>query len=99
MRHHLFLACKESLNNIRKHAHANEVWIRVALDANELRLAIEDNGVGISPRTEKPTGNGLHNLHDRLATLGGRCEIISQPGQGTRVIMAIQLPSAPPAVK
>jgi ligand-binding sensor domain-containing protein/signal transduction histidine kinase len=94
MRHHLFLACKEALNNIRKHSRATEVWLRVAIAGDELRLVIEDNGVGFARPVGEPAGNGLLNLQNRLAGLGGRCEITSQPGRGTQVLLAIKPPPA-----
>jgi signal transduction histidine kinase len=94
MRHHLFLACKEALNNIRKHSRATEVWLRVAIAGDELRLVIEDNGVGFTRPAGQSAGNGLVNLQNRLASLGGRCEITSQPGRGTHVLLAIKPPPA-----
>jgi signal transduction histidine kinase/ligand-binding sensor domain-containing protein len=95
VRHSLFLAVKEALNNVVKHAHAQVVWLRVVEQPGGFRLAIEDDGRGfpqhdgnhrphVHPGRTAP-GHGLRNLQDRLGALGGACRVSSQPGQGTRI--------------
>ena len=84
-RHHLYLACKEALNNVVKHARATEVWVRLQVHASCFTLTIEDNGCGFDGAVPAARGAGLANLRKRLEELGGRCEIRSTPGQGTRV--------------
>jgi signal transduction histidine kinase len=91
-RHHLFLAAKEALNNIQKHSKATEVWIRVAFQAPQLELTIEDNGSGFSTPDADASRDGLQNMRNRLATLSGACQISSQPGIGTRLVMTVSLP-------
>jgi signal transduction histidine kinase len=91
IRHHLFLACKEALNNVHKHARASEVWLRMSVAEADLQVMIEDNGLGFDPSPDRPAGNGLPNLHTRLAAIGGHCRIDSQPGSGTRVRMTVPL--------
>jgi signal transduction histidine kinase len=90
MRHHLFLACKETLNNIHKHAGATEVWLRMKVNETDLEVAIEDNGQGF-----EPSSKGLMNQQTRLAAIGGRCQVDSQPGCGTSVRFTIKLPESP----
>jgi signal transduction histidine kinase len=95
VRHHLFLAFKEALNNVIKHARASEVHISLALEGNAIVLAVVDNGVGIPveppPRDDGiaagrfATGNGLENMRRRLAEIGGRCDVESEPGKGTKL--------------
>jgi signal transduction histidine kinase/ligand-binding sensor domain-containing protein len=92
LRHHLFLACKEALNNVQKHAQATEVWLRVRLAEGELEVVIEDNGKGIVDLNHPANGNGLVNLRTRLAQLNGRCEVHSEPGRGTSVRFLIPVP-------
>lgn len=53
VRHHLYLAVREALNNIAKHSGATEVWLRMAANGGELRVVLEDNGRGFVP-----IGNG-----------------------------------------
>ncbi|HWI58234.1 MAG TPA: two-component regulator propeller domain-containing protein, partial [Bacillota bacterium] len=76
IRHNLFLAVREALNNAAKHSGATEVWLRVHWAESALHLSIEDNGRGFEPDAAA-AGNGLTNLRDRLQAIGGRCEIQS----------------------
>ena len=91
MRHHLFLVVKEALSNIVKHARATEVWLRLSVKDKTLSLIIEDNGCGFdlahsALRTpHSALGNGLVNMRERLAQLGGQFTVDSIPGQGTRI--------------
>ena len=99
VRHNLFLAVKEALHNIVKHAHARIVWLRLVDRADGFDLAIEDDGQGFTPGAEATTGQsdraapgrGLGNLYERLAAIGGRCTITSEPGGGTRVRLEVSL--------
>jgi len=103
LRYNLFLAIKEALNNVVKHAHATEVRLRLQLEPHSFTLTIEDNGRGLpegkngDTRTRRiASGSGLGNLEKRLAAIGGRCEIHSEPGKGTRVSMTVQLKNTSP---
>lgn len=89
-RHHVLLALKEALNNAVKHSGAAEIWVRIRCEAEELCLAIEDNGQGFDPATAR-RGNGLANMRSRFTQLGGYAEIQSQPGQGTKVWFRLPL--------
>ena len=84
-RHHLYLACKEALNNVVKHAGASEVWVRLEAGRGRFTLTIEDNGRGFNGAKTPERGNGLLNMRKRLEELGGTCEIDSAPEKGTRV--------------
>jgi signal transduction histidine kinase len=71
-RHHLFLAAKEALNNIQKHAQATEVWIRVAFaTAPRLELSIEDNGTGFSPRGRQREPRRFAKYAESIGRAGG----------------------------
>jgi len=103
LRYNLFLALKESLNNIVKHAAATEVWLRLSLAAGTFTLAVEDNGHGFEVSNgakggvsieRLSSGMGLPNLKKRLEAVGGRCLMQSSPGKGTRVEMTIHLNGA-----
>jgi signal transduction histidine kinase/ligand-binding sensor domain-containing protein len=99
IRHHLFLAVKEVLNNVVKHAQASEVWLRLGVEGHSLVLSITDNGLGFGPGGRSPTpealricaGHGLGNLNKRLAAIGGRCAVRSASGQGTCVELTVVL--------
>jgi ligand-binding sensor domain-containing protein/signal transduction histidine kinase len=89
-RHHLFLAFKETLNNVWRHAGASEVWIRVRFDKNELTLIVEDNGCGFDPATPV-SGHGRENLQARMKSARGRCQFESAPGRGTCVRLVVPI--------
>ena len=85
MRHNLYLACKEALHNVVKHARASEVSVRLDLAQEGLTLSIEDNGQGFAASVPPARGNGLSNMRQRLQELHGRCRVESDPGCGTRI--------------
>ncbi len=101
MRYHLFLALKEVLNNIVKHAHATEVRLGLRFEPGAFTLIIEDNGQGLPAARPAAaatiggdrisSGSGLSNLDERLRALGGRCVIRSDPGRGTRVELSLRI--------
>jgi signal transduction histidine kinase len=83
-RHQLFLAFKEALTNIVRHSGATEVRLSIRRLNGEVRLAIADNGCGLTTNRTAEM-DGLANMRARLEHLGGRCEITSPPGGGTLV--------------
>jgi signal transduction histidine kinase len=94
VRHNVFLAYKEALNNVAKHARASEVRISLESIQDGFILQIEDNGQGfvLAPRLDPNRvtgGNGLPNLRARLDKIHGRCEISSRPGFGTKVTFTV----------
>jgi len=89
-RHQLFLAFKEALTNVVKHAKASEVWIRISTASDGLRISVEDNGRGIATPAEVPGGHGTGSMRARLAQVGGCCEIQPRPDGGT--IVSFHLP-------
>jgi len=93
VRHSLFLAFKEALNNVVRHAEASEVRLRIRVEGEEMIVAITDNGRGLQAAAGTAPGkDGLANMRERLSALGGRCEIHSAPGQGTTVLFGVRLP-------
>jgi signal transduction histidine kinase len=93
VRHGLFLAVKEALNNVVKHAGATEVWLRVHEADDTLTWVIEDDGHGFERGPGSPQTDGLRNMQQRLAQFGGRCEVEGRPGQGARVKFELRLPA------
>lgn len=88
-RHNLFLVTKEALNNVVRHAHAREVCLRVKLTEESLNLTIEDNGNGFEPDRAHPSADGVRNMHQRMETIGGNCDITSKPGAGTMITLSL----------
>jgi signal transduction histidine kinase len=82
---------QEALTNIRKHASATRVAIRVRFDAGRLRLDIEDDGAGFAVEGVPAVNGhlGLMSMSERARNLGGRLDISSQPGQGTAIALDV----------
>ncbi len=98
VRHHVFLAVKETLTNILKHAQASRVQIHLAMCAGKFDIVIADDGCGFDPAAPGENGrngHGLANLQERLQSVRGSCQMESRPGQGTRVELVIPLPERP----
>jgi signal transduction histidine kinase/ligand-binding sensor domain-containing protein len=91
IRHAVFLIVKESLHNVVKHAHATRVKIIFEVTQTEMHWRIEDDGKGFEPAPENALDDGLRNIRQRAAALGGRAQIRSFPGKGTRVTVLIPL--------
>lgn len=95
-RHHLFLVVKEALHNIVRHGQATEVQLGLEYEVGELRLVVADNGRGLPKGGAPVPGHGLDNMEKRVTSLRGRFSVVSAPGQGTRISVAIPLGSANP---
>jgi signal transduction histidine kinase/ligand-binding sensor domain-containing protein len=97
-RHHLFLCCKEALHNIVKHSDATEAIIAMAVAGRRFTIEISDNGRGLpaasssAVRTDDHTthGNGLGNMQQRMAEIGGTFTLHSGKSGGTRAIFAVE---------
>jgi ligand-binding sensor domain-containing protein/signal transduction histidine kinase len=93
VRHNLFLAVKEALNNVVLHAGANEVWLRIRATEQVLTIVIEDNGHGFERKPVNGFADGLPNMGQRLADIGGRTNIETKAGMGTRVSLIFPKPN------
>lgn len=91
VRHQLFLAAKEALNNAVKHSHATSVGLRLSLTNDCVEICVQDNGIGFDPAATQTQRNGLRNLCQRLESVGGSCGVTSNPGAGTSVRLAVPL--------
>ena len=88
----LFRIAQESLNNVRRHAHASEVRVMVSFHPKNVRIVIEDDGEGFDAPDKfddlVASGKlGLIGMHERARILGGTMRIDSEPGKGTRVVV------------
>jgi signal transduction histidine kinase len=77
-----YFVIAEALTNVAKHAHARHVAVSARVANGELRIAVEDDGVGMAD----PDGSGLRGLADRLRSLNGSLRVLSAPGEGTTVV-------------
>lgn len=91
--HALFRITQEALTNILKHSQASRVIITLAEEQKIIRLVIADDGQGFDPMHRLEPGErpkwGLLTMVERAEAVGGRCQIESQPGQGTQVIVEV----------
>jgi len=85
---------REACSNIARHSRATRVRMIVVTRPGEQVIEVADNGVGFDPTADAPARHhGLRNLRERAIAAGGRLEIDSRPGAGTRVI--VHLPATP----
>ncbi len=80
----LLRVCQEALANVRKHAAARQVAVRLCYAADVVRLTVADDGAGFDPELISG-GYGLRGMRDRVAQVGGTIQVTSVPGTGTRV--------------
>lgn len=91
----VFRIVQEAINNINKHAKARSVYIHLEYAQNELRLNINDDGVGFDTERLKQRGEdissgfGLISMKERVDLLNGEMNIGSEPGKGTRLNIAL----------
>ncbi|MBI5021687.1 MAG: PAS domain-containing protein [Ignavibacteriales bacterium] len=92
----LYYAVREILFNIIKHASASEVKFIISCTDTEIRMSIEDNGIGFDKDEAlsnkfTASGFGLKNVSERMGHIGAQIDIISIPQQGTRVAIYIPI--------
>ena len=91
VRHNVFLAFKEAVNNVVKHAQASKVWIRLRLQSDVFALSIEDNGRGLGTLDAQAaqTRNGLRNMRKRMENIGGQFEADAGSERGTLIRLTV----------
>jgi signal transduction histidine kinase len=93
-----FRIAQEALTNVLRHAHAANVWVRLALDGDVLVLAVRDDGRGYDVQAARRLAAGgdslgLAGMQERVELLGGTLELGSAPGGGSEVVARIPLRS------
>lgn len=91
-RKQILLICKEAINNMAKYSEATTASIVLIGEYDKLKIVIADNGKGFDTEANRK-GNGLRNMAERTADLGGTCTIISKIGEGTTITCLIPLTS------
>ena len=81
----LYRIAQEALHNVMKHAAATDVRVSLSCEGDQVRLVVEDDGVGFDPATVRPGSMGMAGMRVRAERIGGRLEIRSRPGRGTRL--------------
>jgi signal transduction histidine kinase len=91
VRHNTFLAAKEAITNIVKHAHASAAWLRLRVEDSAFVLEIQDDGRGPGGAETKVMRNGLRNMRKRMEDIGGRFEMSAASEGGTLVRLTVPL--------
>lgn len=80
----LIRVIQECLNNAIKHASPNQIAIDLEKKEGNIHICIQDDGTGFIQQ-EVQTGSGLTNLKNRMESIGGKFELSSHPGKGTKI--------------
>ena len=93
LRHNVFLAAKEAVTNVVRHAQAKSVWIRLKLEPVAFTLEIQDDGRGPAGMEEKraQSRNGLKNMRKRMEDVGGSFTLSPAPDGGALVRLTAPL--------
>lgn len=86
----LFRIAQEALSNVRKHARARSVEIALRQRGGQISLSVLDDGNGFDARTRQSSDHhGLVGMRERAKLLGGKLEVSSAPGKGSRVVARV----------
>jgi PAS domain S-box-containing protein len=89
----LFRVAQEAISNVLRHAGATQLEVNLQRENGKVRLKVEDNGRGFDPnwtsQKEAPSW-GLQIMRERIESIGGKVQIESKPGEGTRVTFEIE---------
>lgn len=89
-RRHVYLFCKEAINNAVKYSHAGKVSFWVSMNADRLMIKLADNGKGFDEFAAS-RGNGLNNMRKRAEYMNGQMKLETSPGNGTVVELSLKI--------
>lgn len=81
VQHALYRVAQEAVTNIKRHAQASEVMLKIIYGTGTVEMLIQDDGVGMAD-SAGPPGRGLKNMRARIEHIGGSFQIDGAPGQG-----------------
>ncbi len=87
----LFRIVQEALTNVARHALAHHVRITLERGLHECLLEVRDDGCGFDPVATKHRSFGLAGMKERVLMLGGRIDIVSEPGKGTSIKVGVPI--------
>lgn len=93
----IFYIIEEAIGNARKHAKADNLWVRLRVGDNAFIAEVEDDGAGfdvdaVQTRYDERGSLGMINMHERAELVSGKLKISSAPGEGTRITLTAPLP-------
>jgi len=96
LRRTVYRMAQEALANSARHSGASSARLCLTVTEEEVYLTVTDEGRGFDPsialaRSVNREHFGLHGIRERAVALGGDCEIISQPGAGARIMIALPI--------
>jgi len=86
----VYFCVLEALQNVAKHSGASRATVHLQQSDGRLIFSIADDGHGLDPAKAR-NGSGMQNMRDRVEVLGGRLQVESSPGAGTRIVGSIPL--------
>jgi signal transduction histidine kinase len=97
----VFYIAEEAVNNARKHAEAEHIWVRLKKDSEVFTLEVEDDGVGfnvgaVDSNYEQRGSLGMVNMRERTELVDGKLLIRSAEGKGTLITVIVPLPRPDP---
>lgn len=99
VRHHVCLAVRELLQNVLRHAHASHIDFAITLAEKRLSVTVADDGVGLCGTADPAIGqDGLANVADRIAEVGGTVTFDAPGRAGTRAVISVPLTERSAAV-
>ena len=93
----VFYILEEAIGNTRKHAKANNVWVRLRIHEDKFIAEVQDDGKGfnvegVQSRYDERGSLGMLNMYERAELVNGQLAIASAPGKGTRITLVAPLP-------
>ncbi|WP_188554913.1 ligand-binding sensor domain-containing protein [Edaphobacter dinghuensis] len=97
--HHLLMVTREALFNAARHGNPTKVRLTIHFDKDQIRIEVEDNGIGFTmPYESNPRGRkhyGLSVMRERIESIGGTFDVITEAGHGTRILITAPLGRMP----
>jgi signal transduction histidine kinase len=85
----VYRIAQEALHNTVKHARASNAKVNLQEDAGGITLEISDDGAGFDAQNDFPGHLGLKSMRERASRLGGTLEVVSEPGEGVRILARV----------
>jgi signal transduction histidine kinase len=89
---------QEALTNARRHSGAGRVEVRLRTENQDVLAEVVDDGRGFDPASVR-AGVGLSAMRERIEGLGGKIEVRSRPGEGTKVTVTVHLGGDTPVLR
>lgn len=87
---HILQIIREALSNVIQHADANQARVILSYQKNQIRICIDDDGVGIPDLPDRRNHYGLVSMRERTQELGGTIEFINMESGGTRIVLVFK---------